>query len=118
MSCPTAFTSASTKLRLDLARLVRPKFEPEIGIRARGESCDSFRASRSPTVASLTGSCHPVAAIADFGLQGEMIFGTDTVPIKDVHVSVRRDGVEQAAAVGSWSDAVEKLALLPPREAR
>ena len=102
------------EVRLDLARLVRPKFEPEIGIRVQGESLRLVACVEVADCRFVDWQLPPCAAIADFGLQGEMIFGSDTVPIKDVHVSVRRDGVEQAAAVGSWSDAVEKLALLPP----
>jgi 2-keto-4-pentenoate hydratase len=102
------------EVRLDLADLVRPKLEPEIGIRVEG---DSLRLVPCVELADCRFPQWQVprrAALADFGLQGAMIFGTDVEPVDEVHVTVHRDGAEVATATASWASAVERLAFIAP----
>lgn len=101
-------------VRLDLAGLVQPKLEPEIGISVDGEGvritpCVEVADCRFPSW-----QLPPAAAVADFGLQGAMIFGHAASPVLDVQVTVRRNGEPVTVATGSWSESVTRLDLLPP----
>ena len=57
----------------------------------------------------------PACAVADFGLQGAMLFGAAVAPIPRVGVTVSCDGSPVAEGAGDFSDAVERLAMVPGR---
>ena len=60
----------------------------------------------------------PACAVADFGLQGAMLFGAAVAPIPRVGVTVSCDGSPVAEGAGDFSDAVERLAMVPGRLGR
>ena len=115
---PDGLRIGGPEFRLDLADLVQPKLEAEIGILlAEGETrlvpCIEVADCRFGGWA-----VPPACAVADFGLQGAMLFGTAVAPIPRVGVAVCRDGSPVAEGAGDWSDAVERLAILPERLGR
>jgi 2-keto-4-pentenoate hydratase len=102
-----------TEVRLELARFGQPKLEAEVGIRLTPQGnrlmpCVEIADCRFPDWAVPAR-----AAVADFGLQGAMLFGRDTAPIPLVHVEVRRDGVPLQGADCTWDEAVGRLEIMP-----
>jgi 2-keto-4-pentenoate hydratase len=103
---------AST-VSLRLRDFAQPKLEAEVGIRT-----DDGRPTLVPCVE--VADCRfadwalpPFAAVADFGLQGAMVFGRGTAPVDEIHVDVSHDGVPVGSGRATWSDAVRRLSVLP-----
>lgn len=101
-------------IRLD--DFVDARFEAEIGIWADSQDllfcpCVEVADSRFADWA-----VPPLAALADFGLQGAMIFGRP-VPVGErlsVSAQVRHDGRPVAQAVADWAQARGRMEYLPP----
>jgi hypothetical protein len=102
-----------TQLSLHVSDFVQPKLEAEVGIRI-----DSAGHMFVPCVEVADCRFHDWAiprygAVADFGLQGAMLFGLGVAPLDEVRVSVRHDGVEVGSGGAEWRDIVDRLSLLP-----
>lgn len=100
-------------LTLDRRLFIKPKFEPEIGV-----MIELGRMLAMPCVE--VADCRfndwqlpPNGAIADGGLQGEMLFGLPSVPTEIITVDVFHDGELVASGTQSWSTAVERIDVLP-----
>jgi 2-keto-4-pentenoate hydratase len=102
-----------TEVHLELARFAQPKLEAEVGVLMtphgnRLMPCVEVADCRFP------GWAIPAyAAVADFGLQGAMLFGNDVAPLPLVHVTVRHDDQDVQSADCAWDEAVSRLRFLP-----
>jgi 2-keto-4-pentenoate hydratase len=112
---PDGLHTDAGAVELDLARFCQPKLEAEVGL-VLDESGD-------PRVAACVevADCRfagwlppPGAAVADFGLQGAMIFGPDRPAPEEVRVQVRHDGHTVAAGGVAVADVVARLDLVRP----
>jgi hypothetical protein len=112
LSCWTS--TGRARQRVELASFISPQLEAEIGIFVNkgGElalvPCVEIADSRLPGW-----ELPPRGAIADFGLQGAMVYGEPVLPAVEVSVSVRHDGPVVQGASALWRTAVESLDLLP-----
>ena len=110
---PTRLTVDGTHASVDPSAYIAPRLEPEIGIRTTNGvrelvPCVEIADCRFP------GWNTPLrSAIADFGLQGGMLFGPAFEPIEYVEVTVRHDGVEVANVRREYAEAAARLSLLP-----
>ena len=110
---PARLTIDGTHASVDSSTYIAPRLEPEIGIRTTNGAqqlvpCVEIADCRFP------GWNTPLrSAIADFGLQGGMLFGPAFEPITHVEVTVRHDGVEVGTVRREYADAAARLALLP-----
>jgi len=91
---------------LRLAGLVAPRLEAEIGLRFDGGSpavlpCIEIIDCRFPGW-----EVKIAEVLADFGLQGAMVFGEPGPPVPEVQAVVRRDGEVVAEGAGAVSSAV------------
>jgi 2-oxopent-4-enoate/cis-2-oxohex-4-enoate hydratase len=107
---------------LSLAGMVAPRLEAEIGLRFDSESpavlpCVEIIDCRFPGW-----DIQIAGVLADFGLQGAMVFGQPAATGPEVHAVVRRDGevlaeasgsVEAAAAVSRQALGERRLAQFP-----
>ena len=109
---PDAVECDVVRTTIDLADLIGPKFEPEIGVRVvDGEllamPCVEVADSR------FTGwRLPPFGVIADAALPGRMLFGLPMPAPEMVSVTVSHDGDVKAVGSGTWSDAIARLALI------
>lgn len=109
---PGAVTCDVVRTTVRLAELLKPKFEPEIGVRIVDgqlfampcvEVADSrFAGWRLP----------PFGVIADAALQGQMLFGLPVPAPESVTVTVSHEGDVKAVGSGDWSDASARLVLI------
>lgn len=92
---------------------VQPRLEAEIGVlvtetRVRALPCVEVADCR------IAGWRPPPGwALADFGLQGAMVFGTPVEPPDSVSVEVVHDGTTVGIAQRCWADALARLEHLP-----
>lgn len=115
---PDRLSLDATEVRLSRSDFVQPRLEPEIGVRiaaaaAHAVACVEIADCRVPQW-----QLPPAAAIADFGLQGAMVFGPAVEPPEVVRVEVRHDGRVVQTADQSWSSTIERIVLLPPGATR
>lgn len=101
-----------TEVSIELDRFSQPKLEAELGVRLTEQG------ARLPCVEIADcrfdrWSVPARAAVADFGLQGVMLFGLEVDPIPSVGVEVRREDVRIDAAECSWDEAVSRLGIMP-----
>ena len=97
---PAGLHTGVDELTLSLAELVAPKLEAEVGILVddfgpRLVPCIEVTKLRFPEW-----SVPPACAIADFGLQGCMVFGTAVHARARLHVDVRHDGAVVGEGTG------------------
>ena len=110
---PGGLHTGVRELPVRLAELVDPKLEAEIGDRStRGRPflvpCVEIADCR------FAGWAVPLGcALADFGLQGSMAFGSAVEPVDLVQVTVRHDGATVGQGSGAWAAAFDRLSLLP-----
>jgi 2-keto-4-pentenoate hydratase len=102
----------AAEVRLRRRDFVQPRLEAEIGVQVRGSSvtlvpCVEVADCRVPGWKLASGW-----AVADFGLQGAMVFGAAREPVDVVRVDVLHDGQLVDAAERSWTDAVDRLRFL------
>jgi 2-keto-4-pentenoate hydratase len=112
---PEGLRTGVREVRLSLADLVAPKVEAELGVlleegRTRLVPCVEVADCRFPGW-----EVPPGCAVADFGLQGVLVFGNAADSAPDVNVTVRHDGSVVGEATGLWDDVLGRLALLPGR---
>jgi 2-keto-4-pentenoate hydratase len=106
------------EVRLELTDFAQPRLEAELGVQVDGERrrplpCVEVADSRLPGW-----RLPPSATIADFGLQGAMVFGEPSGTADEVvRVEVRHEGRLVDTGEQSWADTVARLSLLP-EEAR
>lgn len=113
---PDRLHAGASHVVLRLADFVDPKLEAEIGVLS-GPSGTTFMPCVEVADCRFAGWDTPaLAAVADFGLQGAMIFGNPVSPQEVVQVRVRHDGEQVGSASASWDEACSRLALLPPGE--
>ncbi len=112
----TGLSVGVSEMTLSLASFVQPRLEAEVGVAIRDSGmrlvpCVEVADCRFPEWRV------PLAAgLADFGLQGAMMFGPDYAPVDEVHVSVRHDGRRVGSGQLAWSEAVSRLGLVPSRQ--
>ena len=111
---PDGLHEGAREVRLRREDFVQPRLEAEVGVRI-----DSAGLRPMPCVevadSRLAGwRLPPAVAVADFGLQGAMVFGAAGELLDVVHVEVRHDGRLVQTAELSWAEAVGRLDLLPP----
>ena len=110
---PDRLHTGADRVELRLADFVAAKLEPEIGIRS-GPSGTWFVPCVEVADCRFAGwQPPPLAATADFGLQGAMVFGLPVPAPDSVHVHVRRDGEDVGSASASWDEALGRLGCAP-----
>jgi len=106
----------ATSVTLNREEFVQPRFEPEVGLVLDSPGAD-------PRVAACIeiADCRfpgwlppPGVAVADFGLQGAMVFGPACLAVGEVAVLVRHDGREVADARSSLAEVTARLDLVRP----
>ena len=103
-----------TRLELRIDDFVQPKLEAEIGVRVDASGATWFVPCVEVADCRFEGwETPPLAALADFGLQGAMVFGFPVAAPETIHVRVGRDGEDIASASASWDQALERLSHLP-----
>ena len=110
---PGGLHTGVQELPVRLAELVDPKLEAEIGV-----LLDAGRPFLVPCVeiadCRFAGWAVPLGcALADFGLQGSMVFGSAVEPVDLVQVTVRHNGATVGQGSGAWAAAVDRVSLLP-----
>jgi 2-keto-4-pentenoate hydratase len=112
---PDRLHQGAREVRLNLAGFAQPRLEAELGVQVDGSGaprplpCVEVADSRLPGW-----RLPPAAAIADFGLQGAMVFGEAAPAAGDVvRVEVRHDGRIVETGEQSWADTLARLSLLP-----
>jgi 2-keto-4-pentenoate hydratase len=112
---PDGLHTDAGAVTLDLARLCQPKLEAEVGLVLNG--------SGQPEVAACVeiADCRfagwrppPGVAVADFGLQGAMVFGPARPAPDEVAVEVRNDGRTVATGRAAVTDMTARLDLVRP----
>lgn len=110
---PDRLHARTTTLSLRVRDFVQPKLEAEVGIRIDEAG---HRLVPCVEVADCRFSDWAIprfGAVADFGLQGAMVFGLDAAPLAEVEVNVSHDGIEVGSGRATWSDVAQRLSLLP-----
>ncbi len=103
----------ATEVLIEITRFSQPKLEAELGIRLTEQGVRLMPCVEIADCRFDGWKVPPRAAVADFGLQGAMIFGLEVDPVPTVSVEVRHDGVRIDAAACSWDDAVSRLGIMP-----
>lgn len=103
----------TTTLTLQLRDFVQPKLEAEVGICIDDTGytlvpCVEVADSRFPDWAVPR-----LGAIADFGLQGAMVFGFPAAPQSEIEVNVSHDGAMVGSGSATWAEVVPRLSLIP-----
>lgn len=111
---PDGLQIGAVEIALNLDEFVQPKLEAEVGIRVDPAGPRVLPCVEVADCRFSGWDVPPHGAVADFGLQGAMIFGLDAEPVTEVRVSVRHDGEDILSSACSWTDAVERLNALPP----
>lgn len=110
---PDRLHTRATRLSLRVRDFVQPKLEAEVGVRIDDTGytlvpCVEVADSRfADWVIPRSG------AVADFGLQGAMVFGLDAAPVGEIEVNVSHDGVKVVSGSATWTSVVERLSLIP-----
>jgi 2-keto-4-pentenoate hydratase len=112
---PDGLHTDAGEVTLDLARFCQPKLEAEVGLVLDGsgplevaacvEIADCRFADWLPP---------PRIAVADFGLQGAMVFGPGRPAPDEVGVEVRHDGRAVATGRAAVADLTARLDLVRP----
>lgn len=103
----------ATEVSIEFSRFSQPKLEAELGVRLTEQG---LRLMPCVEIADCRFDGWKVparAAVADFALQGAMLFGVEVDPIPSISVEVRHDGGWIAAASGTWDAAVSRLGIMP-----
>ena len=107
-----------SEVTCDTRTLIRPRFEPEIGLALVGEEILAVPCVEIADSRFSAWALPPWGVVADALLQGRMVFGLP-VPAPDrVVVTVTHDGRTVTTGEGAWSEAVARLDLLPSGLAR
>lgn len=114
---PDRLVRDGNEVSIRLDDFVDARFEAEIGIWADGHEllfcpCVEVADSRFADWA-----LPPLAALADFGLQGAMVFGRPVPARERVDVQIRHEGRLVARATGDWTEACRRMEHLPPPRA-
>jgi 2-keto-4-pentenoate hydratase len=103
----------ATTLSLRVRDFVQPKLEAEVGIRIDEAGQRLVPCVEVADCRFADWAIPRFGAVADFGLQGAMVFGLDAAPLAEVEVTVSHDGVEVGSGRATWTDVVQRLSLLP-----
>jgi 2-keto-4-pentenoate hydratase len=115
---PDRLHQDADEVRLDLTGFVQPRLEAELGVQMDGSETRPLPCVEVADCRLPGWRLPPAAAVADFGLQGAMVFGRAARTADDiVRVDVRHDGQLMQTGEQSWADTVARLSLLP-EEAR
>jgi 2-keto-4-pentenoate hydratase len=107
---------------LSLANLIAPRLEAEIGLRFDGDSPTALPCIEIIDCRFPSWDIRIAEVLADFGLQGAMVFGQPHAGGPEVHAVVRRDGgvlaegrgtVDAAAATSRQALGERRLAEFP-----
>lgn len=101
-------------LDVSMGSFVQAKLEAEVGVAIYDWGVRLVPCIEVADCRFLGWRVPAVAALADFGLQGAMVFGPEFDPVGEVRVDVRHNGQPVGSGRLSWDEAVERLALLPP----
>ena len=100
---------------LDLARFCQPKLEAEVGLVLDGSGVPAATACVEIADCRFAGWLPPPrVAVADFGLQGAMVFGPERPVPDEIGVEVRHDGRHVATGRAAVADAAARLDLVRP----
>lgn len=106
--------TGATSYELDLSGLVSPRLEAEVGVYVDGGGdrwlvpCVEVADCRFPAW-----DLPPRGVIADFGLQGAMVYGQPVRPVSEVSVAVHHRGKRLQGGAARWASVVESLDLVP-----
>jgi 2-keto-4-pentenoate hydratase len=115
---PDRLHSQATTLSLRVRDFVQPKLEAEVGIRIDEAGHTLVPCVEVADCRFADWAVPRFGAVADFGLQGAMVFGLDAAPLAEVEVRVSHDGVEVGSGRATWADVVQRLSLLPDDHGR
>jgi hypothetical protein len=112
---PDGLRTGVQELELRLDDLVAPKLEAELGVLLEDGVPRLVPCVEVADCRFAGWDVPPACAVADFGLQGSMVFGSaiDHGPV--VRVAVRHDGALISEVTGRWYEVVDRLAILPGR---
>lgn len=115
---PDRLHTQATTVSLRVGDFVQPKLEAEVGIRIDEDGHTLVPCVEVADCRFADWAIPRFGAVADFGLQGAMVFGLDAAPLAEVEVHVRHDGVEVGSGRATWTDVVQRLSLLPDVDCR
>jgi 2-keto-4-pentenoate hydratase len=112
---PDGLHTDAGAVTLELARLCQPKLEAEVGLVLDGSGVPAVAACVEIADCRFAGWLPPPrVAVADFGLQGAMVFGPDRPAPDEIGVEVRHDGRHVATGRAAVADVTARLDLVRP----
>ena len=112
---PDGLHTDAGELTLELARFCQPKLEAEVGLVLDGSAQPRVTACVEIADCRFTGWLPPPrVAVADFGLQGAMVFGPARPAPEVIAVEVRHDGIAVTAAGTAVTEVTRRLDLVRP----
>lgn len=112
---PDGLHTDAGELTLELARFCQPKLEAEVGLVLDGSAEPQVTACVEIADCRFAGwRPPPGVAVADFGLQGAMVFGPGRPAPGEIRVEVRHDGRAVATARAAVADVTARLDLVRP----
>ncbi len=109
---PGAVTCDVIRTTVRLAELLKPKFEPEIGVQIVDGQLLAMPCVEVADSRFAEWRLPPFGVIADAALQGQMLFGIPVPAPESVTVTVSHDSEVKAVGSGSWADAIARLVLI------
>ena len=103
---------------IDSNTLVAPRLEPEVGILREGDRLFAVPCIELADCRFADWAVPPGCAVADFGMQGRMVFGRPVSTPDRVDVVVRHDGRVVARGGADWAELVQRLSMVPADGAR
>jgi 2-keto-4-pentenoate hydratase len=112
---PDGLHTDAGAVTLDLARFCQPKLEAEVGLVLDGSGEPAVAACVEIADCRFAGWLPPPGvAVADFGLQGAMVFGPGRPAPDEIGVEVRHDGRAVAGSRAVVADVTTRLDLVRP----
>lgn len=112
---PDGLRTDAGAVTLGLARFCQPKLEAEVGLVLDGSGVPAVAACVEIADCRFAGWLPPPrVAVADFGLQGAMVFGPDRPAPDEIGVEVRHDGRQVASGRAAVADVAARLDLVRP----
>jgi len=102
-----------TEVSLQIRDFVQPKLEAEVGVRIDGTGHTLVPCVEVADTRFADWVVPRFGAVADFGLQGAMVFGLDGAAFDEIEVTVRHDGVKVGSGSATWTSVLERLSLIP-----
>lgn len=102
----------ATTVSLRREDFIAPKIEVEVGIQVGPHGMRAVPCMELIDTRLSQWLLPPAIALADFGLQGAMVFGRPGTPPEHVTVRLWHDGDLIATATQSWHDSTARLGLL------